>query len=324
MSADVFESKVLVTGCSGFLGRDFMQYLHDIGIEALGVDISDPGPVEWRYEKVDVNHFQALKNTIDQFAPTYVIHLAARTDLKSDIVTDYAININSVAHIVSLSNSTKSIKRVIFASTQLVENIHLKGYDQKHATPTTAYGQSKLLGERLLSSLQEVDFEWCVVRPTTIWGPGMSSHYKSFFRHIEMGVYFHSGSIDYKKSYSYVKNASFQLTQLLTCPKEKIDNFTFYLCDYEPIHLKTHVNKIAHHLGSKKPRQVPILLCYVFATIGSFINLFRVNFPYTIFRLNNIKTEYVYDNRNLQEVSPNLPYSYEEALQQTIEWYKNE
>ena len=56
--------------------------------------------------------------------------------------------------------------------------------------------------------------EWCLVRPTTVWGPGMSAHYQLFLRMVQGGYYVHVGHDQLWKSYSYIDNIAFQYWRL--------------------------------------------------------------------------------------------------------------
>ena len=84
--------------------------------------------------------------------------------------------------------------------------------------PDTLYGESKVRTEAIVRDSDGGGREWCLVRPTTVWGPGMSPHYQRLFMMIKRGRYFHVGRKLLRKSYSYVGNIAHQYRRLLEAP----------------------------------------------------------------------------------------------------------
>ena len=80
--------------------------------------------------------------------------------------------------------------------------------------PATLYGHSKVETERIVRRSDGGGITWSLVRPTTIWGPGMNAHYLRFFRMIQTGRYFHVGGGPRFKSYGYVGNTAWQYLRL--------------------------------------------------------------------------------------------------------------
>ncbi|MCA9268386.1 MAG: NAD(P)-dependent oxidoreductase [Planctomycetales bacterium] len=70
--------------------------------------------------------------------------------------------------------------------------------------PDTVYGRRKVTGERIVRGSDRLACSWCIVRPTSIWGPWADVPYGRFFRLIERGLYFHPGSADPPRSFGYV------------------------------------------------------------------------------------------------------------------------
>src|SRR5690606_18593907 len=114
-------------------------------------------------------------------APAAVLHLAARTDLdETTTIAGYAANTEGVSNLLAAVGATPSIARVVCTSSQLVCRM---GYQPTHDgdyQPTTIYGHSKVETERRWKAGDGAGRTWCLVRPTTIWGPGMNPHYLTF------------------------------------------------------------------------------------------------------------------------------------------------
>ena len=76
--------KVLISGGSGFIGTNLIEFLDRKNIvQLLSIDKKEPKINRHRsfWKQVDLCDKDTLKKTILDFQPNYVIHLAARTDL---------------------------------------------------------------------------------------------------------------------------------------------------------------------------------------------------------------------------------------------------
>lgn len=77
--------KFLITGCSGFVGRHFLDYLedHKIKCQVLGLDLDPMKPhrefklVELTTDCVDLLNQSDLERIIYDFQPDYILHLAS-------------------------------------------------------------------------------------------------------------------------------------------------------------------------------------------------------------------------------------------------------
>ena len=317
--------RMLVTGSSGFIGRHVVATLCAGGHWVAGLDkTEDCDRAENTHLVCDLLDGDRLTRLVSEIAPDAVIHLAARTDLEEKKRLDaYAANIEGVRNLVSAIAATPSVRRCIFTSSQLVCRV---GYRPRHDNdycPNTLYGQSKVRTEQIVRETDGGVDEWCIVRPTTVWGPGMNAHYRRFFDLIQKGSYFHVGTQPLHKSYSYVGNIAFQYLQLLAAPKEHIERRTFYLADYRPIELATWANAFQNALGAPRIGRMPRGLARVLARIGDAVNVLGFhNFPLTSFRLNNILTEYCFDLSPTESVCGSLPFSLEEGVRATVEWIR--
>src|SRR5690606_29131795 len=136
----------------------------------------------------------------------------AVTDLnEKDGLNYYQTNILGVENIVRISRKNSGIKRVIFASSMLVNKVGYKPTDYFDYNPTTTYGHSKVMGEGIVFNNKENLTEFCIIRPTSIWGEWFSEPYRNFFDYILSEKYFHPGKRTCTKTYGYVGNAVFQI-----------------------------------------------------------------------------------------------------------------
>jgi nucleoside-diphosphate-sugar epimerase len=316
--------KVLVTGSSGFIGRHVAAGLGAAGHAVLGVDrTASAEPLDYPQETCDILDAPRLLRIVTRYAPDAIVHLAARTDLEEKLdLNAYAANTTGVENIIAAVRSTPSVRRVIYTSTQLVCRVGYRpAHDQDYA-PNNVYGQSKVLGEQIVRSSDGGGASWCIVRPTTVWGPGMSLHYQRFLRMIRNGTYFHVGRRPLLKSFGYVENVAYQYRRLLEVPAAEMHRHTFYVGDYDPIPLQHWADALSGKLGGKRIPSLPYWLAAVAARIGDTVNWlgFR-SFPFNSFRLRNVMTEDTFDMSNTRAVCGEVPYSLDEAAEITARWF---
>ncbi len=317
--------KALVTGSAGFIGRAMVRTLRDQGWTVTGLD-KLPGEVGRAGEYVcDLLDAPRLLGTVQQFSPDAIVHLAARIDLdeKKDI-SGYAANIDGVHNVVAAVEATPSVKRAIWTSSQLVCKV---GYVPSHDTDyraDTLYGQSKVLTERIVRETDGAGREWCLVRPTTVWGPGMSAHYQRFLRMIQRGRYFHVGRTPLLKSYSYIGNIVHQYERLLAAPSPEIHRKTFYLADYEPLDIIAWTNAFQRAFGSRPISHMPKSVAKLLAAGGDIANAVGWrSFPFNSFRLNNVLTQYQFDLAPTRAVCGELPFTIEQGVAETAAWIRS-
>ena len=88
-------SKILITGGSGFIGTNLINLLQNQGgWIIINIDIHSPKIQSHHsiWKDLDLRNREELIGFIKSFQPEYVIHLAARTDLRGNKLEDYAAN----------------------------------------------------------------------------------------------------------------------------------------------------------------------------------------------------------------------------------------
>lgn len=319
--------KILITGGSGLMGTNAVEYFINKGYEVLNFDIRPPqNETHYNYwVEGSINNKQEYLVKVKSFSPDYLLHLAARTDLleEHDLQNGYKTNILGVQNTIDIVNEVDSIKRVLFASTRLVCRIDYLPKNYEDYCPPNLYGESKVIGEKMVRA-SNINKEWALFRPTSIWGPWFDSPYIIFFRTIQKNLYFHPGNYNPKKSFGYVKNSIYQLDKLMHAPKDKVHCKTFYLCDYPPLQLREWSELIRREMNVKRIRTYPIFLLKAAAMCGDLLQKAgwkRV--PITNFRLNNLTTNMVYDTTELEDICGVLPYDLETGVKETVQWMRS-
>lgn len=314
--------KVLVTGSSGFIGQALVRRLRLAGHDVAGLDRAPGATTDHVCDILDANR---LNDVVTGFSPDAVVHLAARIDIDEKAsLADYTANIEGVENLVAAVRRTASVKRAIWTSSQLVCSVdYLPRHDTDYRADTL-YGKSKVRTEEIVRAADGAGREWCLVRPTTVWGPGMSAHYQRFLRLIQRGYYFHVGDDPLWKSYSYIENIVFQYLQLLEAPADQIHRKTFYLADYEPIDLLAWSDAFQRALRARRIPHMPVAIAQALARCGDAANALGMkSFPFNTRRLKNIRTQYQFDITATKAVCGPLPRTIEQGVQETVDWFND-
>lgn len=317
--------KVLVTGSAGFLGNVIARLFSRKGFEVIGLDIREADPAgEFTTIICDLRDREHTVQTIVSIKADIVIHLAARTNLlKREHLNGYDANISGVRNLIEGLRKAGGCERAIYTSSQLVCKPRYLPKEDTDYCPHNLYGQSKVLTEKIVREHASELGEWCLTRPTTIWGPGMSAHYQSMLRFIEKGRYFHCGGGALFKSYGYIENAAWQYFRLANAGDGEINGKTFYIADYEPLSLRAYADNLAKELGAPKIPTYPLPVVRGLAYLGDALNRLGWRaFPFNSFRLHNILTEYVFDTTELERICGPLPVRNVDGVRATAAWYK--
>ena len=312
--------KILITGGSGFIGTNLVDYYMQKGWEVRNIDILPPKYADAGdcWVKCDITDLTELTNAMLTFQPDYIVHLAARTDLDGKSVEDYQANTIGVENMLKVASQLYSLKKILITSSMLVCHTGYMPKDQFDYAPTTYYGESKVTTERLTWENKPL-CDWAILRPTSMWGPWFDVPYRNFFDMVKSGRYFHIGHKSCTKTYGYAENAVYQIDCILTKPTQDETNKVFYLGDMPAIFIEEWANQIAAALGHHV-RRVPFWMIRMAAFLGDTLKLAGIHFPMTSFRLKNMTTDNICPLENTYEIAPTPPVDRITAIKRTLKW----
>ena len=312
--------KILITGGSGFIGTNVVEFYLSKGWEVRNIDIKEPKQAEAAgcWVKCDITDEAALMAAVQEFNPEYIIHLAARTDLEGKTVEDYKANTVGVENILKAAAMLNGLRKILITSSMLVCHTGYIPKDQFDYAPTTRYGESKVITENTVWTHKPA-CDWAILRPTSMWGPWFGVPYGNFFDIVKAGRYFHIGHRSCTKTYGYIGNAVYQIDRILMTQTVDEADKVFYLGDQPPVFIEEWANQIAAELGRRVPR-VPFWMMRCAALVGDVLLRMGIPFPMSSFRLRNMTTDNIVPLDNTYRVAPHPPVDRLTAIQRTLDW----
>ncbi|MGN5172047.1 UDP-glucose 4-epimerase family protein [Aeromonas sp. 102P] len=265
------ESKVLLTGASGFVGNVLNAAMinHYQVLSAVRDKHSVDFDVCVEVQEIDKNTQwdEALSGV------HCIIHCAARVNIMNDSSSDPLAEFRTVNTEGTLNLARQAaeagVKRFIFLSS-----IKVNGASTSNGEPFTAfdqclpedpYGMSKSEAEEQLLALgQETGMEIVIIRPTLVYGFGVKANFASLMRLVAKGIPLPFGCItNNKRSLVSVDNL---VDLIITCiDHPKAANQVFLVSDDHDVSTSEMVREMAISLG-KATWQLPIpIWCYKLA-----------------------------------------------------------
>ena len=157
--------KVLITGASGQLRKEFVKVLSSRGIDFVALKRKD----------LDVTNFEKAYKTLKEINPSVIINCSAynKVDLaETEILKAYSTNAIGPYNLAITCREINAI--LIHYSTDYVFDGIKKGLytEEDSPNPLNQYARSKLLGEELVKQVLE---DYLILRVSWVYGEGVQN-----------------------------------------------------------------------------------------------------------------------------------------------------
>jgi len=320
--------RFLITGANGFIGTNLILSLRSnfsSPYSVLLVDIATPKITLQSHEswhQVDLLDEKAIHTLFETNKPDIVINMAAITNTDPEwVLDDYKANTRG-AEIIFEACEKNAVSFLIHTSTQFVNQAPGFPASDTDYAPHTIYGTSKVISEQLLRE-DRFHFNWCIIRPTNIWGPYHLRYPYEFWKVLRDGKYLHPGGKKVIRSYGYVGNICWQILQMIERRNESVvQKQVFYVGD-QPIPMYDWANGFSLAILQKPVRVVPTFIIFSLAILGSILRKAGIKFPITLSRYKSMTTDNPAPMNKTFDVLGKPPYTLEQGIQQTVTWLKD-
>jgi nucleoside-diphosphate-sugar epimerase len=343
--SDLFMTKILVTGGSGFLGKAIIAELTDpaspINPELIRVfdikEYSGPERDHIEFFKGDIRDYYCIAEACRNI--DIVIHSAAIVDWGTKSTEEVlAVNVTGTENIINACKEmgikylvyTSSLD-AIFGGKTLLNIDESIGYPDKHPT---SYCQSKHLAEKRVLESNNPDLKTCALRPSDIYGEDDPYHIGSLINMAKGGFYIRLGNGKSKSQHVYVRNIAYAhllAAKALLNGNPVVGGEAYFITDASGSNFFHFFDRIIEGAGYKiwpKNLWLPRWFAMTLGTISEGIALLVRPFKYynpklSRFAVTYTCTDFTFNSEKAKNDFGFVPkYNEKEAIERTINFYR--
>lgn len=295
-------AKVYVSGATGFVGKNLLQYLKVKGLYSESIDLREP----------------LLPTVFDDAEGGTIVHLAGKAhDLKNTTATAEYLHVNFelTKQLFELFLTSKASKFIFISSVKAVaDKVEEQLTEDYKPAPATDYGRSKLIAEQyiLAQSLPPGKAAF-ILRPCMIYGPGNRGNLTLLYKMISRGIPYPLAAFENKRSFLSIENLCFVITEILM--RDDISSGIYNVSDDDEL----STNELIELMGTASGKSVKLwkinrALVKLVAKFGDVFHL-----PLTTERLDKLTENYVVSNSKIkQALGKDFPVSSRKGILTTI------
>ncbi|WHF53051.1 NAD-dependent epimerase/dehydratase family protein [Chryseobacterium gotjawalense] len=299
-------NKLIITGASGFVGRNLSQFLKT---------------KNWEINELSLRN-KDWSNAIPTEAKA-IIHLAGKahdTANSSDASSYFEINTELTKRIFEFFLESKIHDFIYFSSVKAVaDTVEGTLLENVIGNPKTLYGQSKLLAEEyILEQKLPEGKRIFIIRPCMIHGPGNKGNLNLLYKVVEKGIPWPLAAFNNQRSFLSIDNLNFLILKMLK--NKDIPSGVYQFADDHNLSTNDLVKIIADVSGKKeKLWKINANLISACAKVGDVLKL-----PLNSERLKKLTESYVVSNTKIKAALgiTQLPISAKEGLEKTIKSFQ--
>jgi nucleoside-diphosphate-sugar epimerase len=298
--------RVLITGSTGFLGKNVLKYFaSNPSLDFVPCNLRNTQELNNGRTGVDVYLHLAGKAHDLRNTSSHIEYFEINTIKTQEIFQSF---LDSSARVFIFVSSVKAISDVVYGE-QLLES--------DSPNPITSYGQSKLAAENSLSSqILPGCRELYILRPCMIHGPNNKGNLNLLYNLVKKGIPWPLGAFENKRSFLSVENFCFVLEEILS---GNLPPGTYNLADSEPLSTNEVIQIMSTAMGKRAAIwRIPKILISHIAKMGDVFHL-----PLNTERLQKLTENYVVSNQKLlKALGKPLPVEARLGMMKTIKFFE--
>ena len=316
--------KLFITGSQGFIGKQLIQSLLDLGHEIIGLDLLKNSIDHERYLHIQGNILDSslLSNSISTGVDA-IIHLAA--EHKDYDIADaeyFSVNEQGTQNLLKCADDF-AINNFIFFSSVAIYGLINGATETNLPSPSTPYGKSKLAAETAIKSwiANNPNRSVRIIRPAVVFGPDNFANIFSLISRVCDERFLWIGNGENIKSIAYVENVVAATIFLLSSLKPGFEIFNY--SDQPQLSIKELVDTVAKFASVKVPNiRIPSKVAFSIAgLIDTFGKIFRLNFTFSKERFKKFSANSNYPSDKIRAAGYHQEISLSEGINKTVDWY---
>ncbi len=318
--------RILVTGCSGYIGSQLVPRLRALHHEVIGIDRAPwPGGGELdRFICADLRDTHRWDGEMD--GVEYVCHLAAaKGDWGISDAGYRGDNVDATRSLLQVGHARGIGKWLFYSTVSVLGPSDAPKEEDAPFAPTHAYGRTKAEAEKLFQRFVAEDHrrQVTVLRPSVVYGPDNPDN-TNIFRLIEAihrGRFLMIGDGETIKTTSYIDNVIAATLFLLDGAETGLR--VYHYIDEPRLPTGELVGSVYRLLHKRRPRwSAPLSVVKPVAWLGDIAGaVAHVDFPITRARIEKFCTATDFAARAIRARGFEQPVDNEAALQATVAWY---
>lgn len=294
--------KIIITGNSGFVGKNLSSYLTERNHEVVGLSLRKD---DWE--------------TFFERPSDVIIHLAGKAHDLSNVTNEkeyFHVNFDLTKKVFDLFLKSSARDFFFFSSVKAAaDSLDSVLTEEILENPKTAYGKSKLAAEKYLLSFDlPTSKRVFVIRPCMIHGPGNKGNLNLLYNVVNKGIPWPLGSFDNQRSFLNIGNLCYLVQMMIMDKSLKSGKYNF--ADDKSLSTNELVKIMSKTIGNKgRIFHINKSVIELISKLGD-----KIALPLNTERLKKLTESYLVSNQKIKDNLGivKLPISVEEGISITI------
>ena len=286
--------KILLTGSSGYLGRNFIQEYSN----------------QYEFEQFSLQ--ESSLNTFSLQGIDTVLHCGALVHQKTVYAYEEYYKVNTLYPFELAKKAKESgVKHFVFISSVAVYgDSYTVVNEDTPAIPVTSYGKSKLEAEKKVQQLSDATFKVAIIRVPMVYGPNAPGNITALIKLIQKIPLLPFAKIQNRRSFIFIGNLFYYFDSIIQKEQEGV----FLVADATPLSTTHLIELIADALK----REIYLFKLPFFEKLLKKLRPSLYKKLFSSLEIDNKKTL----KRVFSNTEAYLPYSSKEGIQMMIQKVK--